>query len=70
MKVKELSPDINLKGVRVQIPKKFTNDDITGKMYIEGIWNAGVWFKKTLKDSRIYPAFFVPKEVLEFTVVK
>lgn len=70
MKVKEFKGDI--KGIKIRIPKKFEDDyqKIKGVMYLEGVWRAGVWLKKSPPDERIYPLFIDPKEVLEFTVVK
>lgn len=71
MKVKDLKND-DLKGVRVLIPKRFEDEyqGISGKMYLEGIWQAGVWLKKDLKEDRIYPLCIDPKNVLNFTVTK
>lgn len=70
MKVKDYKGD--LKGLKIKIPKKFEDNyqQISGTMYLEGVWNVGVWLKKKRSDSRIYPLCIDPKEVLNFTVVK
>jgi hypothetical protein len=72
MKVKELKGDI--KGTKIRIPKQFEDDysKIKGVMYLHGVWQAGVWLKKSLKedDTRIYPLCIDPRKVLEFNVVK
>ena len=70
MKVKELKGDI--KGIKVKIPKQFEDNyqNIKGNMYLESVWQAGVWLKKSLKEERIYPLCIDPRKVLEFIVVK
>jgi len=70
IKVKDLKNE-DLVGVKVRIPKKFENTymGITGSMYIYSYWNAGIWFKKSMGDTRIYPLCVPPQELLNFTVV-
>jgi hypothetical protein len=71
MKVKDLK-DVELVGIKVKIPKKFEDlyQGIKGEMYVCSYWQAGVWFKKSMKESKIYPLCMEPKELLNFTVVK
>ena len=71
MKVKDLK-DVDLVGIKVKIPKKFEDlyQQIKGEMYVYSYWQAGVWFKKSMKEDRIYPLSMEPKELLNFTVVK
>ena len=73
MKVKDYKGG-NLIGIRVQIPKRFEDDyqNIKGKMYLHGVWQGGVWLKKSLEEdeTRIYPLCIDPREVLNFTIVK
>jgi hypothetical protein len=71
MKVRDLK-DVDLVGIKVKIPKKFedTYQQIKGEMYICSYWQAGVWFKKSMKSDRIYPLSMNPAELLNFTVVK
>ena len=73
MKVKDYKGE-NLKGLKIKIPKRFEDDyqKIKGVMYLEGVWQGGVWLKKSQDDdeTRIYPLCINPKEVLNFTIVK
>lgn len=71
MKVKDLK-DVELVGIKVKIPKKYEDlyQQIKGEMYVVSYWQQGVWFKKSMKESRIYPLCMEPKELLNFTVVK
>ena len=71
MKLKEIKSD-NLVGVKIKIPKKYEDSyqNITGTMYLFSWWQAGVWLKKSMDETRIYPLCIDPKLVLNFTVVK
>jgi hypothetical protein len=70
MKIKQLKNQ-DLVGIKVKIPKKFQDDyqGIKGQMFIFSWWAQGVWFKKSLTASRIYPLSMNPKELLNFEVV-
>lgn len=74
MKIKDLPGTMGLLGVKIKIPKKYEDDysDIKGNMYIYSHWSKGVWLKKKMDESRIYPLTFNKdlREILEFTVVK
>ena len=71
MKVKDLKLT-NLKGIKIRIPTKYNDDyqGIKGDMILEGVWNAGVWLKKSMKEQRIYPLSINPKKVLDFEVIE
>lgn len=71
MKVKDLKID-NLIGIKVKIPKKFEDNyvGIKGELYLYSSWNAGIWFKKDMSDSKILPLSIDPKEILNFIVAK
>jgi hypothetical protein len=70
MRVKDIKTD--LVGTKVTIPKKFEDKymGIFGKMYIYSYWGKGIWFKKSMKEDRIYPLTMDTKELLNFVVVK
>ena len=62
----------NLKGIKIRIPAKYQNasSGIFEEMYLEGVWQAGVWLKPNQKTTRIYPLSINPKKVLEFEVIE
>jgi hypothetical protein len=72
MKVKDLPKDTQLVGVKVRIPKQFQAmySGPKGPMVIFSSWNQGIWLKKSMIDSKIYPLCMDPKNLLDFTVVK
>jgi len=70
MKVKDINTE--LVGTKVIIPKKFEDryTGIFGKMYIYSWWSRGIWFKKSMKEDRVYPLTMEVEELLNFVVVK
>lgn len=73
MKVKDFKGE-NLVGLKVRIPKKYEDSytGIKGDMYLESVWNAGVWLSKNpnATSKKLYPLCIDPKLVLDFTIVK
>ena len=62
----------NLKGIKIRIPQKYQNAStgIVAEMYLEGVWQAGVWLKRSQKEQRIYQLGINPKKILEFEVIE
>jgi hypothetical protein len=71
MKVKDLKSE-NLVGIKIRIPKKFEDNyqKIKGDMYLFSWWQAGVWLKKNMSDTRMYPLSINPKEILNFEIIE
>jgi len=69
-KIKDLPPNISLRGVKFRDPKTKT----TGYWYSQwGYENgkAGVWYKPDMSKGQIFPLFLDDlKEALEFEVVE
>jgi hypothetical protein len=69
-KIKDLPPNINLRGVKFHDPKTGT----TGYWFSQwGYENgkAGIWWKKDMKSGQVFPLFLDDlKEALEFYVVE
>jgi hypothetical protein len=73
MKIKNLPPQTNMTGIKIKIPDGHPEyDSNTG--YWVSQWGypdgkAGVWLKKNLNETRIYPIFLDKlDEVLEWDV--
>ena len=73
MKIKDFPKNKELLGVRIKIPKKYSDSyiGIKDKMYIFSSWQKGVWLKKKMSENRIYPLQLDKlTDLLEFEVVK
>jgi hypothetical protein len=65
MKIKNLPEEASLGGIKFHDPKTKT----TGYWYSQ--WHKGIWYKKDIKSSQIFPLFVDDlKEALEFDVIK
>lgn len=72
MKVKDIPEFRSLTEIKVKIPKKFEDRymGVYGDMFIYSYWQKGVWFKKRMKDSQVYPLTMEnPKDILEWDVI-
>ena len=71
MKIKDIHKDTLLQGTKVKIPKKFQDSyiGISKEMYLYSFWNKGIWLKKSMKDTKIFPLCINPEEVLNFDVL-
>jgi hypothetical protein len=58
MKIKDLPKDKQLQGIKIKIPKDKILEGMKKEMYIYSGWNKGLWLKKKMTDSQIYPFFF------------
>lgn len=69
-KIKDLPKNISLRGVKFHDPKTGTRGYWFSQWgYDDG--KAGIWWKKNMKDSAIYPLFLDNlKEALEFEVLE
>ncbi len=69
-RIKDLPPNINLRGVKFKDPKTGT----TGYWYSQWGYEdgkAGVWYKSDMSKERIFPLFLDElEEALEFEVIE
>jgi len=71
MKVKDMG-EFQLLGTKIKIPKKYQDSyvGIQKEMYLYSLWGQGLWLKKSMEDTQVFPLSIDPKEVLNFTIVK
>lgn len=77
MKVRELPPTENLHGKLIKIPLTGeANPNNLKHGYWESQWGypdgkAGIWFKKSMNDTRLYPVFLDKlKDCLDWDVIQ